>query len=119
MPNVLTTEMSAEAEKEITTESFERWSCDTRVARNMAHSEYVAYVRGFFDELETAAFFPTWVSVANLDDGYHQVAAPQPDAVCCVTENQLQAILNSKADIDGELDVDMTTTKDGVNALAE
>jgi hypothetical protein len=85
----------------------------------MAQSEYVAYVRGLFDEPETAGFFPTWVNVANLDNTYHQVAATQPDAVCCVTENQLQAILDSKADIDGELHVDMTTTKDGVSALAE
>ena len=111
---VLATEMSAEAEKEITPASFEQCSCDTRVVRNMAHSEYMAYVRGLLDKPETAALFPTWVNVANPDDAYHQVATPQPDAVCCMTEMQLQAILDSKADIDGELDVDMTTTKGGV-----
>jgi hypothetical protein len=60
------------------------------------------------------ALFPRWKAMGSSACGHDGPAlAPDPGAMCCMTEIQLQAILDRKGDPDGELDVDMTTNKQG------
>ena len=96
-------------------------NCKPRVARNMSYDTYERYVRDTRAEYEPTgpksendyntwkALFRAWV---KLSDSLTEVT-PDPNATCYMTEIQLQAILDSKGDAEGELDVDMMTNAAG------